>query len=248
MKVQILDTAEALGRAAACRCAEVIAAAIREKGKARVIFSTGASQFSTIEALLGSDIDFSRVEAFHLDEYIGLPDTHKASFRKYLRERLFSKKAFLATHLVSGEGDVPWNIAELNRLILEDEIDLGIIGIGENAHIAFNDPPADFTAEEPYIVVTLNDTCKSQQVREGWFPDLDSVPKKAVSMSVRQILRCLHIVCPVPHAVKADAIAAALSSEVTPLIPATILKTHPDVTLFLDENSASGVGEDYENI
>jgi len=239
MKVIISENSIELGKTAAARSAEIINEAIARQGKARIVLSTGMSQFETIKALTGMDIDWQKVEMFHLDEYIGLPESHPASFRKYLKERFLSQVHIKQAYLVDGE-DNPQNvIARLSAEIRKEPIDLGLIGIGENAHIAFNDPPADFGTEEAYICVTLNDTCKRQQVREGWFATLDDVPRQAISMSVHQIMLCRQIVSCVPFTVKAKAIKDTLENQLTNLIPATMLKKHPNFALYIDRESAS---------
>lgn len=243
MNINIAKDPVTLGETAARQAAKVLREAITKNGKARLILSTGQSQFETLQALLTSDVDWSRVELFHLDEYIDLPVSHPASFRRYLNERFISKIQLKAVHLVDGEGDIQATIQALSEAVAAEPADLGLIGIGENAHIAFNDPPADFTTEQPYIIVNLDDDCKAQQVREGWFPDLAHVPAQAISMSVRQILKCKTIISCVPHAVKANAVRRTLESPVSNQVPASILKTHPDVTLYLDEASASGLSE-----
>lgn len=239
MKVRVLKNHEELGREAAAYSVEVLKKAIAQKGKARIVLSTGASQFETLKALTESDVDWSKVEMFHLDEYINLPESHPASFRKYLKERFVSKVNLKAAYFVNGEGNIEENIRKLTEEIRKEEIDLGLIGIGENSHIAFNDPPADFDTKEAYIVVNLDDACKQQQVREGWFATVEDVPKQAISMTVYQIMQCKVIVSSVPHKVKARAIKLTLENDVTNTIPATILKRHPDANLFLDEESAS---------
>ena len=243
MNINISKDPASLGEAAAKQAAKVLSEAISKSGKARLILSTGQSQFETLQALLASDVDWSRVEMFHLDEYIDLPVSHPASFRRYLNERFISKIQLKTVHLVDGEGDIQATIQALSEAVAAEPVDLGLIGIGENAHIAFNDPPADFTTEKPYIIVNLDDDCKAQQVREGWFPDLAHVPAQAISMSVRQILKCKTIISCVPHAVKANAVRRTLENPVSNQVPASILKTHPDVTLYLDEASASGLSE-----
>lgn len=239
MNVQILQNAQELGRQAAAFAAKVLNDRIREKGKARLVLSTGASQFETLEALVTMDIDWSKVEMFHLDEYVGLSAQHPASFRKYLTERFISLVPLHKAHLVNGEGNIQENIATLTREIRKEPIDLGLIGIGENAHIAFNDPPANFDTKEAYMVVSLDDNCKKQQVGEGWFASLDEVPKQAITMTVHQIMQCEVIVSCVPHKVKARAIRDFFANDVSNQIPATILKTHPHYSLFLDQQSAS---------
>ena len=239
MKIRIFGSSAELGENAADYCAGILNDSIREKGTARMLVSTGASQFETLSALSKKDVNWSKVEMFHLDEYIGLPITHMASFRKYLQERFISKVNLKRVHLVDGEGDFMSTIKRLSDEVTEAPIDLGIIGIGENAHIAFNDPPADFETDEPYIAVTLDDDCKKQQVREGWFPDLESVPVQAISMSPRQIMKCVRIASCVPYEVKAKAIKRTLENDTTPLIPATLLKEHKNIVLFLDMESSS---------
>jgi len=244
MKIRVYDSTQALGAAAAAQAAGFIEAAIKEKGCARVVLSTGASQFPFFDALKEYPIDWGRVEAFHLDEYIGIDDKHIASFRKYLRERFDSVFAPGRMHYVSGEGDVAANIAALSDEIRRAPIDLGMIGIGENGHLAFNDPPADFETEAVYHVVYLNETCKAQQVREGWFPTPADVPATAISMTIRQILKCGAVICVVPHAVKANAVREAVRQEVNNMLPATILKEHGDTTIYLDGASAAGLEEE----
>ncbi len=240
MKIVVSKDAKALGCNAADYIAGLINEAIAKKGEARIILSTGASQLTTIEPLIERDIDWSKVTMFHLDEYVNLPETHIASFRKYLKERFIQKINLKAAHLVDG---TPEGIAALTAELRKAPIDVGLIGIGENAHIAFNDPPADFDTKEAYIVVNLNDTCKMQQVGEGWFATIDDVPKQAVSMTVHQILQCEQIVSCVPYAVKANAVRDTLENDKTNLIPATIMKGHPNFALFVDEDSFSKVDE-----
>lgn len=241
MKVVVSQTTEELGVKAAAVIAEKIRKAIAEKGQARIVLSTGASQFTTLSALVKEkDIDWSKVTMFHLDEYVALPITHGASFRKYLTERFINIVHPGAWHFVNGEGDVKKNIAELTEKLREAPIDVGVIGIGENGHIAFNDPPADFETKEAYIVVNLDDACKRQQMGEGWFATIDDVPKQAVSMTPYQIMEAECIVSAVPDARKAKAIYATLSAaETTNMVPATLLKTHKDFYLFVDKDSAS---------
>lgn len=239
MNLKILANSEELGKAAAKAAADILNRSIDEQGKARLVLSTGASQFDTLKALVSMKVDWSRVEMFHLDEYVALPESHPASFRKYLKERFINLVHPGKVFLVNGEGDCDANISALTKEIQKEPVDLAVVGIGENAHIAFNDPPADFTTKAAYHIVTLDDNCKKQQVREGWFPDIEAVPKEAISMTVYQILTSKTIISPVPNAVKAKAIKAMLENEVTPEVPATILKNHPDFLLLLDENSAA---------
>lgn len=241
MEIRICKDSVALGKSAAAHIAQVLRECIVQQGYARIVLSTGASQFDTIRALVEEPgIRWDCVEMFHLDEYVDLPVTHVASFRKYLQERFVDKVAPLkAVHFVDGTRE---GIAKLTEEIRQKPIDIGLIGIGENGHIAFNDPPADFDTREAYIVVDLDDRCKRQQMGEGWFATIDDVPKQAVSMTAYQIMQCKRIVSCVPHGVKAEAVRnTLLAEEVTNMVPATLLKTHADFILYLDENSASGI-------
>ena len=239
MKLSISENSKELGRAAAADVAARLREAIALRGEARIVLSTGASQFDMFEALVEEDVDWSKVDMFHLDEYIALPITHKASFRKYLQERFVDRVSLRSVNYVDTEGDINNAIAAISEKLTETPVDIGLIGIGENGHIAFNDPPADFGTEACYIVVDLDDNCKRQQVREGWFPTPDDVPKQAVSMTVHRIMMCRSVISVVPHEVKAKAVAATLSTPVCPEVPATMLKMHPDWSLYLDKNSAS---------
>lgn len=241
MEIRICKDSRALGKSAAAHVAQVLRECIAEQGYARIVLSTGASQFDTLSALVEEkNIDWSKVEMFHLDEYVDLPITHVASFRKYLQERFVDKVAPLAAvHFVDGTAE---SIKKLTEEIREKPIDIGLIGIGENGHIAFNDPPADFDTKEAYIIVNLDERCKRQQMGEGWFDTIDDVPKQAVSMTPYQIMQCKRIVSCVPHSVKADAVKkTVLTKETTNLIPATLLKEHEDFILYLDENSAAEI-------
>ncbi|WP_168122294.1 glucosamine-6-phosphate deaminase [Paenibacillus sp. HB172176] len=239
MNVHVFEHPVALGEFAAKLASEVIRRYVEEQGKCRLALSTGQSQFEFFDAFAKQAIDWSKVEVFHLDEYVGLPLEHPASFRRYLKERLLDQVSAGKQYLVNGEGDIAAHVAELNREIARAPIDLALIGIGENAHIAFNDPPADFETQAPYMVVDLDEACKQQQVREGWFPLLDDVPKQAITMSVRQLMSSRTIISCVPHSVKAEAIHLTMTEAVSNLVPATILKTHGDWTLCLDAASAS---------
>jgi len=239
INISVSATAAENGRKAAEKAAQLINEAICRKGHARIILSTGASQFEMFEVLVKLDVDWSKVEMFHLDEYVGLPESHIASFRKYLKERFVNIVHPAAAHFVNGEGDVQKNIEELTKELRRDEIDVGIIGIGENGHIAFNDPPADFDATEAYRVVNLDHKCRMQQVGEGWFATEDDVPRQAISMLPRQIMACRAIVSVVPHKVKAKAIYDTITQKVNNMVPATLLKTHPQWNLFIDDDAAS---------
>jgi glucosamine-6-phosphate deaminase len=230
----------ALSRAAARLAAEGLRRAIHDQGQARIVAATGASQFEFLDALTAaSDVDWSRVEMFHLDEYVGLPLRHPASFRKYLLERLIGKVGITRYHLLDGESDAAGVAARVGRELARAPIDLAFVGIGENAHLAFNDPPADFDTDTPYLIVTLDEACRQQQVGEGWFATVADVPSQAISMSVRQILKAREIICIVPDARKAPAVKACVEGDISPTAPASILRTHDNTTLYLDRESAS---------
>ena len=233
--IDISDNADELGMRAARKIASLIEESINKKGKARIILSTGMSQFETLSHLITYDLPWDKVEMFHLDEYVGLDESHPASFRKYLKERFVSKVNLKAAYFVEGVDAIP----SLTRELRKEEIDVGVIGIGENGHIAFNDPPADFTTGEAYKVVTLDRRCREQQVGEGWFRTIDDVPTEAITMCVKEIMKSKHIVSAVPHEVKAEAIYNTITGRISQDVPATILKTHPDWNLFIDKDSAS---------
>lgn len=229
-----------LGRKAAEKGAELIRKAIDEKGEANIIVATGASQFEMLAELVKQDVDWTKVTGFHLDEYVDMPVTHPASFRKYLKERFVDKVPLKAFYYVNGDtGDPQAECDRLGRIIREKPIDVAFIGIGENGHLAFNDPPADFETEEPYLVVNLDEACRKQQLGEGWFPTLEDVPERAISMSIKQILKSKNIICSVPDERKAKAVQGTVKSEITPMIPGTALQKHPATWLYLDEASAS---------
>lgn len=236
-----VDTTQ-LGADAAAAGAERIRAALRRKGTARIVLATGASQFATLETLVAAPgIDWNRVTAFHLDEYIGIGADHPASFRRYLRERFVDRVGELAAfHYVAGDADDPFaEAARLGTLITEEEVDLAFIGIGENGHLAFNDPPADFETTEPYIVVELDERCRAQQLGEGWFTRIEDVPQRAISMSIRQIMSARTLITSVPDERKAPAVHCAVRGPVTPTCPASVLQRHPDARVYLDTGSAS---------
>lgn len=241
MKIDIKSNPVALGHAAGTVAAALIRKAIETKGSANIILATGTSQFETLNQLIREkNIDWDQVVMFHLDEYIGIPETHPASFRKYLKERFLAKVPGLkAVHLINGETNPEAECIWLGDLITQHPIDVALVGIGENGHLAFNDPPADFDTEEPYIVVDLDEACRKQQYGEGWFKTVDDVPKQAISMSIRQIMRSKHIICSVPDARKAQAVKNSVEQTVSNAFPASILQTHDNCLLFLDEASAA---------
>jgi glucosamine-6-phosphate deaminase len=240
MNISISNTPEELGVEAARLVAIKLNEAIKEKGEARLILSTGSSQFETLNALLRENVDWDKTDIFHLDEYIGLHINHKASFRKYLKERFIDHINCRKFYSIDTECDMTDLILYLAAEIKRKPVDVGLIGIGENAHIAFNDPPADFETTEAFIIVKLDERCKLQQAGEGWFKTPRDVPDTAVSMTVNRIMQCRTIISAVPHLIKAQAVAMALKNKITNRIPASILKQHPDFNLFLDQNSASG--------
>ena len=241
MKLTVHETAEALGRAAAETAARVLREAIARKGQAAFIAATGASQFGFLAGLAAAPgIAWERTSMFHLDEYIGFSADHPASFRRYLRERLTSRVPIGTVHFIEGDAaNIEKELERLNRLLTVTPIDVAFVGIGENGHLAFNDPPADFEVETPYIIVTLDEACRRQQFGEGWFKSLQDVPKRAISMSVRQIMKSAQILCTVPERRKAQAVKACLEGEMGPMVPASILRRHPQCFLFLDREAAS---------
>lgn len=241
MDVAIFDSRFELAQTAANDAAEIIREAIAKRDHAYLIAATGASQFEFLEALvIQPRIDWRQVTFFHLDEYVGLPYNHPASFRRYLKERIVDRIQSGAFHFV--EGDAPDPAAECRRvgeLISRQTIDAAFVGIGENGHLAFNDPPADFDTQEPYLVVELDEACRRQQVGEGWFETIEDVPRQAISMSIQQILKARHVLCAVPDRRKATAVRDCLELDVSPLYPASILQQHPRTTVYLDLESAA---------
>ena len=242
MHIHIEKNKEELGRKASTIGAEAIKKAISENGIANIIFATGASQFEMLHELSKeTDINWSKVNGFHLDEYIGIPISHPASFRLYLWKRFISQlpTPINSFHFINTEEDPQEECEKIGKLISSLIIDVAFIGIGENAHVAFNDPPADFKINAPYIIVNLDDDCRNQQLGEGWFKTIEEVPKQAVSMSVTQIMKSQKIICSVPDERKANAIKNSLTPPVTPNYPASILNEHKDCHLFLDKQSSS---------
>ncbi len=240
MVVRVFEERNCLGRAAAAQAATTLREAIGKRGRARVAAASAASQFEFLEALTATPgIDWKRVELFHLDEYIGLSMSHPASFCKFLQDRLIGKTQITEHHLLNGEEDPAEVIRRTNKAISAAPIDIAFVGIGENGHLAFNDPPADFETEEPYIVVSLDEACRQQQVGEGWFKDLAAVPKRAISMSVRQVLKAKEIIAVVPGPKKAQAIKACFDGDISPIAPASSLRTHANATIYLDRESAA---------
>lgn len=245
MKIDIFENSEAMGKAAGKAAADLLRTSISTHGTANIILATGTSQFEVLNQLLAETyIDWAKVTMFHLDEYIGLPDSHPASFRKYLKERFIEKVTFKAYHLINAESDPEAECERLGKLISAHPIDVALVGIGENGHLAFNDPPADFDTEAPYIIVNLDEPCRRQQLGEGWFPSLEAVPTRAISMSIRQIMKSANIICSVPDERKAQAVKNCLEQKVSNLFPASILQQHPHCRVFLDMFSSKYLEKD----
>ena len=240
MHITVSENAKDTGRAAGRKAAALIRIALQERNAATIILATGTSQFETLYQLIHEpQIDWDKVTMFHLDEYLGLPQTHPASFRKYLKERFIAHVPIQEYHLINGETDGNQECERLSRLILDHPVDVALVGIGENGHLAFNDPPADFETDKPYIIVDLDEPCRKQQLGEGWFKSMAEVPRQAISMSIQQIMKSRYIVCSVPDERKAQAVKNSIEEKVESLFPASILQRHPHCFLFLDKASAS---------
>ena len=240
MIARVFENKLSLSKAAAEQASTAVCSAIHDRGRARIIVATGTSQLDFLDALTNAkNIDWQRVEMFHLDEYVGLPVTHPASFRKYLLERLIYKVGIAKYHLLDGNGNPTEIVRRVGEALRSAPVDVAFVGIGENGHLAFNDPPANFQTEEPYLIVQLDDACLRQQVGEGWFVSISEVPRQAISMSVRQILKAKEIICVVPDARKASAVKLCFDGDVSPMAPASILRTHAAATIYLDRESAS---------
>jgi glucosamine-6-phosphate deaminase len=238
--VKVFEDKLSLSRAAAEQAASALVRAVHDHNGARIIVATGASQLGFLNALSKREnIDWQSVEMFHLDEYLGLPITHPASFRKYLLDHLIHKTGITQFHFLDGNGDPREVILRTGKALSSAPVDIAFVGIGENGHLAFNDPPADFQTEEPYLIVNLDEACRRQQVGEGWFKGLSEVPRQAISMSVRQIMKAREIIIVVPDARKAQAVKLCFQGEISPMAPASILRTHSNATVYLDKDSAS---------
>jgi len=249
MKIVISNDKHELGINAAKTGAELIRKAIEKEGEANIIVATGASQFEMLTELVKEDVDWTKVTGFHLDEYVGMPDTHKASFRKYLKERFVDLVPIKKFYYINGDAENPLaECKKLDALISGIQIHVAFVGIGENAHLAFNDPPADFEKEEAYFVANLDKACREQQLGEGWFASLEDVPKQAISMSVKQVLKSEAIIASVPDSRKAIAVKNTVESEITPKVPGTALKSHSKTWLYLDKASASLLSEPQSTI
>ena len=239
MEIVISNSKSELGEKAATTGAGLIRMAIQRNGAANIIVATGVSQFDMLNELIKQDVDWSKVTGFHLDEYIGISEKNPASFRKYLKERFVEKVSLRKFHYVDGETDPHNECRRVGEIISKHPIDVAFVGIGENGHLAFNDPPADFETEDPYLVVNLDEKCRRQQLGEGWSPTFDDVPEQAISMSVKQIMKSKAIICSVPDVRKADAVKGSLEGKVTPFVPASVLQQHEAVWIYLDKESSS---------
>jgi glucosamine-6-phosphate deaminase len=239
MRTILTANRDAMGRFVGDAAAKDLRAAIQTHGSAGLIVATGASQFEVLSRLVAaSDVDWSRVDCFHLDEYVGLSEDHPASFCRYLRERFAELVPLRSFHYLTGDADPLVTANRVGELLVDTRIDVALVGIGENGHLAFNDPPADFETTMPYLIVELDEACRQQQVGEGWFATMDDVPTQAISMSVHRILQSRRIYCSVPDERKAAAVAATILGDVTPGVPASILKTHADTILIIDSAAA----------
>jgi len=240
MVIKCFNDKREMAKVAADQAASILLQAIKEQGKARLIAATGAAQFELLDALTSlPGIDWQKVEMFHLDEYIAIPASHPASFCRFLQERLIRKTGITRHHLLNPEEDPVEVIRRTSAALVAAPIDVAFVGIGENGHLAFNDPPADFETEEPYIIVKLDEPCRRQQLGEGWFATLADVPQRAISMSIRQVLKAKQIVCIVPDSRKANAVKACFDGEISPMAPASALRTHPNTTVYMDVHSAA---------
>jgi glucosamine-6-phosphate deaminase len=239
MKIIVRNEPVDLGREAGREAAQIIRDALKNRGFASIIVATGTSQFETLKQLTLEEVDWKAVTMFHLDEYIGLPESSPASFRKYLKERFIQKTGgLLQVHLINGEKNPAEECLRLNELIVNRRIDVALLGIGENGHLGFNDPPADFETEEPFIIVNLDEKCRRQQLGEGWFERIDDVPRQAITMSIKQIMKSVRIICSVPDSRKAQAVKDCFENPVSNLFPGSILQQHPHCTCFLDKFSS----------
>lgn len=246
MKIIIKNDPSDLGKEAGREAARLIRAAIKNNGFANIILATGTSQFETLNQLTQEDVDWKRVTMFHLDEYIGLPESSPAGFRKYLKERFIQKiNGLEQIHFINGENNPAEECMRLNEIICKTRIDIALLGVGENGHLGFNDPPADFETEEAFIVVNLDEKCRRQQLGEGWFERIDDVPRQAITMSVKQIMKSVQIICSVPDSRKAQAVKDCFENPVSNQFPASILQEHTHCVCFLDKLSSALLEKSY---
>ncbi len=244
--VQILPTKQEMATAAANHAINSLRELLITQGTVRLLAATGASQLEFLERLTADkSLDWTRVELFHLDEYVGVAPDHPASFARYIKERIIDRTGIERYHLLDGTRDPQQMVAEMGREINRAPIDLAFVGIGENGHLAFNDPPADFDTEDAYLIVELDEACRKQQVGEGWFASVEDVPKRAISISIPQILKAKEILCIVPDQRKAEAVQKCLQGPMSPDAPASALRAHPNTMIFLDADSASLLNRDH---
>jgi glucosamine-6-phosphate deaminase len=242
---QILDTPDQAANAAALEAAGLIRTALATQAMARVVASTGVSQFEFLKHLIAAAaIDWNRVDLFHLDEYIGLPGDHPASFQRYIRERIVEPTGIEWVHYLDGMADPVEVCASVGQALAQAPVDVCFAGVGENGHLAFNDPPADFETEAPFLIVDLDERGRRQQVGEGWFRSLEEVPRRAVTMSVRQILKARAIVGIATGLRKAEAVRECFEGEIGPAAPASALRLHANATVYLDREAASLMSQD----
>ena len=242
MEILLFENEQEMGCAAASMGAEKIKRAVAARQSANIVIATGQSQFSVLSNLaLEPNVPWHKVHIFHLDEYVGLSDDHKASFRRYIKDRFISRlPAYASFEAISGDCDqIEAELSRLGHRLAGESIDVCFAGIGENGHLAFNDPPADFQIDEPYHVVSLDEACRQQQVNEGWFETLSSVPTRAISMSIRQIMKSDYLIVSVPGTRKGAPVRNAIEGQVTPEVPASILQQHRSCTILLDPPSAA---------
>jgi glucosamine-6-phosphate deaminase len=243
LRVEIFGCKEDMGKDSATFVTGKLNQSIKEKGFANLILGTGASQYPLLDALLKKEIDWSKINLFHLDEYIGLSDQHPASFRKFLKERIADKISPKNVYYLHGDADdIDDEIRRYEKLLKDNPIDVACIGIGENGHIAFNDPSvADFNDPVHLKVVVMDHACRMQQVGEGWFSTVNHVPEKAITLTITAIMNCKTLCCTVPDKRKSEAVYHTLSGEVSTSCPASILRNHGNAVLFLDSLAATKI-------
>ena len=242
LNVSVYETRDEMGAAAAKAAAKAIREVISEKGTANVIFAAAPSQNETLAALLNEDVDFTKINAFHMDEYVGLSIENEQSFARYLTEHIFSKTTFGSVHLIPASGEINDACEQYTKLLADNPPDVVLMGIGENGHIAFNDPPvADFRDPKTVKAVKLDDICRNQQVHDGCFPTLDDVPQYALTLTVPAMMAAKYLICTVPAATKAAAVKAMLTGEIGEHCPATALRLHDHTEMFLDPDSAKDI-------
>ncbi len=241
MKIIIAEDANILGKKAAAEAARALNRKVKKYGRARLLLSTGKSQLEVLQFLIKEKVNWTKIEMFHLDEYVGVSDSHRASFRRYLNERFVAHLHLAEAYMINGEKNVAKTISSLEDAIGKAPIDVALVGIGINTHIAFNDPPADFETKKPFIKVKLDQVCKQQQVDEGWFTSIEEIPEEAITMSVHQIMKSEKIISCVPSISKVEAVLRTLNEPISNKYPSTILKSHPRWSLYLDKDSASGI-------